>query len=754
MANKTMKNFILLGACVATMAGGLISCTAENPFGANDGEGLVKMNVSVNSTVTRAIEGEYAQALLDTVQIRISNDKGLLYKWRGMDQVPAEGVYLRYGSYKAEAWSGDSASASFDKKFFKGVSDFDVNQKQEVTTVSINCKIANVVASVDEATIESDKISDVNVNVSMSRGNLDFNADNFADKGYFMMPFINVNGEMQRENTLTFTVTGKDSQGNEFTPIVKIVENVEGAHEYRAKFKFGDQDIDDGGAFFKIVIEDEIIDKDEYVIFGKPQFSWLEGEDLDAQIIGTPGTFTAHTLCISAFKGFESIELEGVGLPQSPINIASADLGQSIKEALTNSGITTMQNVSASDPNLHRFYITLGADWFNNLPASETELVLNVTVKDGNNKSNSYSVKIANTEDAIANPAPIELPDFSESEEGLMAVGATSVSIPVEFKNLEVDNPALQYRAEDESEWTTVSLTAPQHMPTRATSIKTTVTLRNLRAGVKYLYRVVAGALVDGKYEFESEPSNFETETMFTIPNSSMEDWSTFGSKNIIFPGPGSVKSFWDTGNEGANMAGAVLTTGSSDMFHSGAKSAKLESKFASVFGIGKLAAGNIFVGTYDKTSGTNGELTFGRPYDGSHPTKLRVWANYRPGKVDQSKKTTDPIPAGFADGEDHGQIYIALTTEAVSVKTASESTLFNKDADYVIAYGEQTWTAAFGPDGGLAEVNIPIEYRESAKTVKPTHLVIVCSASKYGDYFTGSSTSVMYVDDFELVYE
>ncbi|MDE5712626.1 MAG: PCMD domain-containing protein, partial [Muribaculaceae bacterium] len=31
---------------------------------------------------------------------------------------------------------------------------------------------------------------------------------------------------------------------------------------------------------------------------------------------------------------------------------------------------------------------------------------------------------------------------------------------------------------------------------------------------------------------------------------------------------------------------------------------------------------------------------------------------------------------------------------------------------------------------------------------------VIVCSASKFGDYFCGSSSSVMYVDDFELVYE
>lgn len=50
--------------------------------------------------------------------------------------------------------------------------------------------------------------------------------------------------------------------------------------------------------------------------------------------------------------------------------------------------------------------------------------------------------------------------------------------------------------------------------------------------------------------------------------------------------------------------------------------------------------------------------------------------------------------------------------------------------------------------------MEIPLEYKDSAKTTELTHLVIVCSASKFGDYFCGSTGSVMYLDDFELVYE
>ena len=49
-------------------------------------------------------------------------------------------------------------------------------------------------------------------------------------------------------------------------------------------------------------------------------------------------------------------------------------------------------------------------------------------------------------------------------------------------------------------------------------------------------------------------------------------------------------------------------------------------------------------------------------------------------------------------------------------------------------------------------EFTVKLDY--TATDVVPTHLMIVCSASRYGDYFTGSSDSVMWVDDFELVYE
>ena len=43
-------------------------------------------------------------------------------------------------------------------------------------------------------------------------------------------------------------------------------------------------------------------------------------------------------------------------------------------------------------------------------------------------------------------------------------------------------------------------------------------------------------------------------------------------------------------------------------------------------------------------------------------------------------------------------------------------------------------------------------EYYDKKKT--PSYLIIVCSSSKYGDFFTGGDASEMFIDEMELVYE
>ena len=49
-----------------------------------------------------------------------------------------------------------------------------------------------------------------------------------------------------------------------------------------------------------------------------------------------------------------------------------------------------------------------------------------------------------------------------------------------------------------------------------------------------------------------------------------------------------------------------------------------------------------------------------------------------------------------------------------------------------------------------MVEFEIPLTYFKS--DVKVSNIMIECSASRYGDFFTGG-VSTMWIDDFRLVY-
>ena len=59
---------------------------------------------------------------------------------------------------------------------------------------------------------------------------------------------------------------------------------------------------------------------------------------------------------------------------------------------------------------------------------------------------------------------------------------------------------------------------------------------------------------------------------------------------------------------------------------------------------------------------------------------------------------------------------------------------------------------ADFNATNGYIEFTLPLTYKSTTRI--PRYIVIAASASKYGDYFTGSTSSVMYVDEFSLIYD
>lgn len=747
--NKCFYGLLMAGAAFAGLNQ---SCVSDMPFG--DGEGTLRMQLVVNSDLTRAeIDDE---ALSAGCTVYISGAQGLLYKYQGLENVPDQ-LNMKTGSYVAEAWTGDSVPASFEKKFYRGYEKFQINQNSN-TSVVLTCKIANVVVSINPETVNLDLMKDWKITVSNTSDGLEFNKDNmdFA-KGYFMMPNADIaknadgsvitNAGWPVYTNLKYTIEGNTAEGKPFSKSGIIGsaqldgDKVERAHEYVLNLKYDPKYEETGGSFVTIVVDDqEILIQDEVGLYSRPSIKGV-GFDIEKQVTGNRGAFSNQIVKISAFNSIENLYLStddyvDFGLAQS---YDLKNVTDEVKANLESLGITWDETEKA-DRNLKVSYISFSKELFNKLPDRDQEYRLNIAVTDGFGRQNSASLRIAVGEGAVVVDDPVVVDAIDASN--LMAVTGSKATLSGTIAASDVTNAGVEYRKADSSDaWTFVPVNL-----TRAGQ-NFSVTISGLEPGTRYAYRPAADQFDPSK---EREIKYFTTESKFIIPNSSMEDWSQLSTNSKVWiPAAGGVREFWDTGNHGSATMSKTLTNSSTDMFHSGSKSAKLSSMFVGVLTVGKLAAGNLFVGQYKQTSGTDGIIDFGQQYNSSHPSALSVWANYRPVKVTH----TNTGGVLTKNDMDNGQIYVAFTTEPITVNTGDKSTLFDKDSAKVLGYGEVTWNSDFGPQGALQQVTINIDWKESAKTTKPLYMIIVCSASKYGDYFTGGDGSVMYLDDFEFIY-
>lgn len=707
---------------------GLASCVSEMPFPKDPG--VLSLSVALNEDVkTRAgISGERAQELGEKCVIYISDAEGLRYRYVGVSNIPEE-IPLESGSYVGEAWTGDSVSASWDKKFYRCYEKFEVSPRQ-TTKLELSCNIANVVARVDASGVTESQLPDFKVTVGHSCGSLEFNAAEVRAEnnpsGYFMMS--------EPDRDLKYTIEGTNAHGEKFT-LSDIIANVKPATEYTIKMKANaGGGIVVGGAPISIEIDErEIVVTQKHVFYEAPSVT-CEGQDLSLPIPFSAGNVVdPMAIQIIAYKGIKSCVLIFDNDAEWHVPTRECDFVTMSADALSEfeqAGLK-WESSYADATGYGRATLTLSPQLLNALSSGTHQVAIHV--EDHNGQIRDRVITLTSDKASVAVPGSIE---------GLLDIRASSANLMIKTQDEAVTNPGIEYREKGSSSWTRVGAS----VRSRAGG-EYVAHLTGLKPATEYEYRAVADGFT------QSSLSTFTTEGTYSIPNSSFEEWDTYqastmlGTKTVTFPGSGS-KSFWDSGNEGAATANMTLTDKSTDMKHSGQYSARLGSASA----LGMLAAGNIFAGLYVRTDGTNGVLSFGRPYNGSHPSKLAVWANYRPGNVDIMKDSSVPIVSGQPD---HGQIYVALVTSPIEIRTKeSNRKLFNPNDPEVLAYGEVTWTSDFGPDGALQKVEIPLTYYKSAQTQSPAYLVIVVSASKYGDYFSGSSSSVMYLDDFELIYE
>lgn len=229
------------------------------------------------------------------------------------------------------------------------------------------------------------------------------------------------------------------------------------------------------------------------------------------------------------------------------------------------------------------------------------------------------------------------------------------------------------------------------------------------------------------------------------LPDASFDNWWLNGK--VWCPWSEGGTPWWDTGNTGAATLGQSNVTPSDNTPSGSGKSACLETRFVGIGAIGKLAAGSLFSGSFKKVDGTNGILDFGRPWT-ARPTRLHGYYSYTSAPINYaSQEYRDLI--GRPDSCHIWVALIDLDTPFQIRTNPNNRQLFNKKAPYVIAYGEYVHGTS---TSGWETFDIRLNYNSTSRV--PKYLLVVTAASKYGDYFTGGTGSVLYIDDFRLDYD
>lgn len=730
-----MKNVKLYIAVLNCIILSLFSCKKD--VGLAETEGSLKLSIGVSekmNVISRSLVSEEQEILEKNCKVRIYSGETLVQKYQGIENLPAE-IALVSGDYSVRVTAGDSVAASFEQRFFEGKKDFSI-EKGAVSTVEVNCGIANTVVAIvwDESLKEIFK-EDYQVTVTSSTGELVYSSANANAKGYFSLP------EDNRKLTCKFRAT---TLGGKTYESSSELSDLSPATLYNLTYSYKDMEVGPtGGAALNIKVE-EVPLGDTYTITLK-QRPVIVGKDVDGQSydleqpmyleLSTQADYSIQVSTSSALTSliFRNERFEEWGGSANLLDILT--LNEQDMETWKNVGISVSDKKQTSNGDV--WTVCFAEDLIAKMTAEEGSVETTIEAVDAEGKSRVtvWNIVASNATVKTSETKPYEVWTSKATLRGTVTTALESA-------------PKFRYRAKNTADWTTVEATLVE----KAFSKEIT----GLTPGTTYEYQAMDGE------KASSVTCEFTTEAAFQPDNASFEYTQTLkvstllGPKDCLFFYKEGTEMWWDTGNTGSVTGGKNITTQDSSIKNSGDYSVKL----ASTSIMNTFAAGNLFAGKFLGTEGLSyGILGWGRPCT-SRPKALKVWVRYTPGTVDYGGH----IPEGESD---NGIIYVAVgdwqssdsqygAEWPVVVRTKGPSLFDPKDAG-TIGYGEHIFTENYGTDTetSMKEITVPLDYEGyGGYNRKPKSIIIVAAASQYGDYYEGSSSSVMWLDDMELIYE
>lgn len=716
--------------CIKSLAIALASITllgscADEKIGA--GDACLNLGVRISDDATVVSKASVSPA--ENCIIYLYSAKGLIRKYNKVADVPSD-LWLASGNYHVETWAGDSADASWTEKYYRGGVDFTLSSGDK-KRVDVNCKIANTVVSVKFPENIDEYLKDYSITVEgESNASLVFNTENLGAKGYYMLP-------ADGSGSLLWTIKGKTLLDEDFSQS-GVITDAKRTTEYVMNITKKEDDFVLGGVMFDVEVDVEPIETivDDFVIAMPPRIL-LGGElNIDEPITVEAMSLDRLNVYVAGSTKMESVIIKGdffqsvCDLPYNEFNFFA--MTSASKENFAELGVEqTYTYDEEADESLTKIsFRKLLLDKIRN----DGEYQIKITAKDVEGRENSKTVRLIITADYVTT-TQINLEDvyaFRATIRGhLVKDGAT--------------NPEMLYRESGNQEW----IKATTAIEDRVLIAK----LEDLKPGTTYEY------VASCDQALAEDIETFTTEETAQLPNSSFEIWDT--SSTAYTPYAKGATGFWDTGNWGSTTLGASynISTPDKQYVHDGEYSVKMASRNIII----KFAAGNIFIGKYLTTAGTNGILGFGQPWK-TRPTKLRGWVRYVPGSFQYNKSA---VPAALNPGDyDEGQIYVAFAEDNEMstnynnkaykwnpqiIRTGGGDTevLFDPTASHIIAYGDIIFKSATEGDG-LVQFEIPITYNSNKV---PSYVILTATASRFGDYFAGGA-STMWLDDLEFVYE
>lgn len=732
-----IANFYIVTAltCVSFCLG---ACKEDRDIAGE--QGTLQLSVGMSDKITvasRTLSSEEQTQLEQARKVRIYNETSLVRKYEGTDNVPFS-IPLMSGTYSVRVTAGDSVAASFDQRFFEGNEEFTITKGQQ-SPVEVKCGIANTVLAFtwDESLKEAFE-GDCQVTVTSATGELVYSSANADAKGYFSLPADN------RKLTCKFTATkltgGTYEQTTELTDAQPAT-----LYNMTCKYTATGQETT-GGAWLTLSVDETPLSEETTTIWIKqrPVIVCKDADNIEYDLeqpmylaTNTKGTYYLIVSTSSPLTGalLQNDRFTEFGVPANSMDLMN--LGG--KDASVEASGISLHAPNAIMETGGTWKIQFSEELIAKMTAQEGQVTTTLTATDKNGKQRmvTWNIVVSNATVATTEAIPYEIWTSKATLHGKVTGTLAST-------------PKFQYRVKGSgSSWTVVDADL-----TESTFSKE---ITGLNPGTTYEYQAMDGT------QASTVTCEFTTETTFQPDNASFEYTQTYkvstmlGNKDCLFFYQAGKEMWWDTGNTGSATAGKNLTTQDSNIKNSGNYSAKL----ASANIMGTFAAGNLFTGKFLGTEDmTKGILGWGRPCT-SRPKALKVWVRYTPGTVDKGD-------SHISNGEtDKGIIYVAVGdwkssdsaygSEWPIVVRTKGPVLFNPHDEGTIGYGEHIFTENYGTETetSLKEITIPLDYEGyGGYNRKPETILIVASASQYGDYYEGSSSSVMWLDDMELIYE